>query len=59
MKIGDYVRFRNNEDEIDETLWEIVGFFTGNSFDWVRIKHPTIGGIFTFLKDDIVEDECK
>ena len=57
MNIGDLVRFRNNEDEIGETLWEIVGFFTGNGFDWVRIKHPTIGGIFTFLKDDIVEDE--
>jgi len=57
MQIGDYVRFRNNEDEIDETLWEVVGFEVRGGFDWIRIKHPEIGGIFTFLKANVVEDE--
>ena len=59
MKIGDYVRFNNNEGELEETLWEVVGFSTGGGFDWVNIKHPTIGGVFTFLKDDVVEVICK
>ena len=57
MKIGDYVRFRNNEDEIDETLWEVVGFEVRGGFEFVRIKHPEVGGTFSFLKADVVEDE--
>jgi hypothetical protein len=26
-------------------------------FEFVRIKHPEVGGIFSFLKADVVEDE--
>ena len=59
MKIGDLVRFRNNNDEVGETLWEIVGFSTGGGFDFVRIKHPDIGGVFSFSKEDVVEVVCK
>ena len=59
MQVGDYVRFRNNDDEIDETLWEVVGFFTGGGFEFVRIKHPDIGGVFSFFKENVVEVVCK
>jgi len=61
MEIGDYVRFNNNEGDLEETLWEVVGFEVRGGFDFVKIKHPDsdVGGVFSFLKEDVVEVVCK
>ena len=59
MKIGDYVKFSNNEGEIEETLWEVVGFEQRGKKIFVLIKHPTVGGRFSFPKDQVVEVLCK
>ena len=55
MQIGDYVRFNNNEGDLEETLWEVVGFEERGGHTFVRIRHPEVGGIFSFLKQDVVE----
>ena len=57
MKIGDYVRFNNNEGELEETLWEVVGFEVRGGQDFVRVKHPEVGGVFSFHAKHIVEDK--
>ena len=57
MRVGDLVKFRNNDDEIDDTLWEVVGFEVRGGFDFVRVKHPEVGGIFSFFKKNVVEGE--
>ena len=57
MQIGDLVKVRDNYGEVDETLWEIVGFEVRGGFDFVRVKHPEVGGIFSFFKKNVVEDE--
>jgi hypothetical protein len=57
MQIGDLVKVRDNYGDIGETLWEVVGFEVRGGFEFVRIKHPEVGGIFSFLKADVVEDE--
>ena len=55
MRIGDYVKFNNNEGDLEETLWEIVGFEERGGHVFVLIKHPTIGGRYSFPKNDVVE----
>ena len=59
MKIGDYVKFNNNEGDLEETLWEIVGFEERGGRAFVLIKHPTIGGRYSFPKDEVVEVICE
>ena len=55
MKIGDYVRFSRLGDEIVEDLWEVIGFEERGGRTFVLIKHPTIGGRYSFPKDEVVE----
>ena len=55
MEIGDYVKFNNNEGDLEETLWEIVGFEERGGRAFVLIKHPTIGGRYSFPKDEVGE----
>ena len=61
MQVGDYVKFNNNEGDLEETLWEVVGFEERGGFTFVKIKHPhpDVGGVFSFLKEDVVEVICK
>ena len=59
MKIGDYVRFSRLGDEIVEDLWEVIGFEERGGRAFVLIKHPTIGGRYSFPKDEVVEIICK
>ena len=59
MKIGDYVRFSRLGDEIVEDLWEVIGFEERCGGVFVLIKHPTIGGRYSFPKDEVVEVICK
>ena len=59
MQVGDYVKFNNNEGDLEETLWLVVGFEERGGLDFVLIKHPTIGGRYSFPKDDVVEVICK
>ena len=58
MRIGDYVKFNNNEGDLEETLWEIVGFEERGGRAFVLIKHPTVGGRYSFPKDEVVEVIC-
>jgi hypothetical protein len=55
MQVGDYVKFNNNEGDLEETLWEVVGFEERGGCVFVLIKHPTIGGRYSFPKNDVVE----
>ncbi len=55
MKIGDHVRFNDNKGEPIETLWKIVGFEVRGDKEFVLIQSPNVGGVFSFLKQDVVE----
>jgi hypothetical protein len=57
MQVGDLVKVRDNYGDIGETLWEVVGFEVRGGQDFVRVKHPEVGGIFSFHAKHIVEDE--
>ncbi len=53
MKVGKKIRMRSarNHDDIDTILYTIVEIFESS----VKVKHPRIGGHFTFSKKNIVE----
>ena len=57
IKIGDLIKLRNNDEEIDETLWEVLGFETKGGVDFITLMHPEVGGTFSFRKDSVVENE--
>ena len=57
MQIGDLVKVRDNYGDIGETLWEVVGFEVRGGQDFVRVKHPEVGGVFSFHAKHIVEDK--
>ena len=59
MQVGDYVKFNNNEGDLEETLWLVVGFEERCGRAFVFIKHPTIGGRYSFPKDEVVGVICK
>ena len=46
MRVGDYVKFNNNEGDLDETLWKVVGFEERGGRSFFLINHPTVVGIY-------------
>jgi hypothetical protein len=59
MKTGNIVKLKKADGDIDETLWEIVGFKDVLGVTFVLLKHPELGGTFSFHKQSIVEIVCK
>jgi len=53
MKVGDKIRMFNIRDgkTIDNTIYEIVEIMESS----VKLRHPKIGGHFTFTKKNIAE----
>ena len=53
MKVGDKIRMFNIRDgkTIDNTIYEIVDIMEAS----VKLRHPKIGGHFTFTKKNIAE----
>ena len=59
MKIGDKVKLKNNDGSTDQKLWKVLDFYKVCGVDFVKLKHPTIGGIFSFPKNIVVEVICE
>lgn len=61
MKIGDKIKFKAfceytwQKTEVDDTVWEIVGFEEKDTFEFVKVVHPNVGGVFSFYKEDVAE----
>jgi len=53
MKVGDLVRMENVRypEQINDTLYTIVEIYT----DSIKLKHPDLGGHFTYRKENIAE----
>ena len=53
MKVGDLVRMENVRypEQINDTLYTIVEIDT----DSIKLKHPDLGGHFTYRKENIAE----
>ena len=53
IKIGDIVRMKNVRDpqKVDNTEWVIIDF----NHQSVKLKHPSVGGYFVFLRKNITE----
>ena len=53
MKVGDLVRMENVRypEQINDTLYTIVEIYT----DSIKLKHPDLGGHFTFRKENIAK----
>lgn len=59
MKIGDRVRLRYNDVSTDQKFWEVIGFYKACGESFIKLKHPTIVGTFSFPKNIVVEVLCK
>ena len=53
MQVGDLVRKKNVRypEQISDTLYTIVEIYT----DSIKLKHPDLGGHFTYRKENIAE----
>ena len=53
MQVGDLVRMENVRypEQINDTLYTIVEIYT----DSIKLKHPDLGGHFTYRKENIAE----
>ena len=51
MKIGDKVKVRNITGPVQPSEYKIIEI----GDDWIKLKHPNIGGYFVFSKDLVVE----
>ena len=59
MQIGNKVKLKSVNGTVDENLWEIIDFYEVCGRDFVKLKHPTIGGTFSFPKSTILEVVCE
>ena len=59
MKIGDKVKLKNNDESTDQKLWKVLGFYEACGVDFVKLKHPTIRGVFSFPKSTVLEVVCE
>lgn len=59
MKIGNKVKLKNVNGTVDENMWEIIGFYEACGRDFVKLRHPTIGGTFSFPKNIVLEVVCE
>ncbi len=57
MCVGDLVKVHNKnfDDEVRDVLWEIIDFETRAGQEFVILKHPDIGGLFSFHKEIVLE----
>ena len=55
MKIGDKVRVINYKEPDDQTQWTVLSFCEAVGIQQVRIKHPTVPGVYTIPISSVVE----
>ena len=51
MQVGDKIRFRTVKGDIAPTIYELIDF----NEESVTVKHPEVGGLFTFSKNWVAE----
>ena len=55
IDIGDKVRVINYKEPNDQTQYTVLSFCEAVGIQQVRIKHPTVPGVFTIPITDVVE----
>ena len=55
IEIGDKVRVINYKEPDDQTQYTVLSFCEAVGIQQVRIKHPTVPGVFTIPIIDVVE----
>ena len=55
IEIGDKVRVINYKEPDDQTQYTVLSFCETVGIQQVRVKHPTVPGVFTIPITDIVE----
>ncbi len=55
IEIGDKVRVINYKEPDDQTQWTVLSFCEAVGIQQVRIKHPTVPGVYTIPIDSVIE----
>ena len=55
IEIGDKVRVINYKEPDDQTQYTVLSFCEGAGVPQVRIKHPSVPGVFTIPIASVVE----